>query len=404
MLARSLDLRQLRTAIMLDPANPELYRRLGQAYLYLIETLDPEEGVKCFRRATELNPRVASTWADLGLACDLVRDTVCADKAFENAVSLDPMTPDLYWVIGNHYMVTRRGDVALAYFRRLLELSPRFSAQTFAICLRAWDDPKVIFRRVLPSANKDPGLRLAFISFLCARGKPEYAYQFWRETAANTSRFSFSLVHPYLDQLLNLGRHQEIAGVWRDLEQLGVVPKPASADRDNLIYNGDFEQPPLNSGMDWQFKKQVYLDTDFADPAAYRGLRCLRIDFTVGRNEEYEPVRQILSLASDQTYELMTYVRSEDITSDSGPRLRVVDPSCSECLNASSDMTLGTTNWHPVSLRFTTGAKTRIVQVSVWRPRSRTFPAEISGRFWMDAASLVLVNSSDPKTTLAAAP
>jgi hypothetical protein len=262
----------------------------------------------------------------------------------------------------------------------------------------------VIFRRVLPGANKDPGLSLAFISFLCARGKPEYAYQFWKEIAANTSRFPFSLVHPYLDRLLDLGRYQEIAGVWRDLEQLGVVPRSGAADRDNLIYNGDFEERPLNSGMDWQFKKQVYLDTDFADPAAYRGLRSLRIDFTVGRNEEYEPVHQIVSLASNQAYELMTYVRSEDITSDSGPRLRVVDPSCSECLNASSDMTLGTTNWHPVRLRFTTGAKTRIVQVSVWRPRSRTFPPEISGRFWMDAVSLVPVHSSDQKTILASAP
>src|SRR5712692_7676783 len=74
-LGESLDLAKLQTALRLDPGNPELHRRLGQVYLFVMENLDPAEGVKHFRRATELNPGLAPAWADLGSACDLVRDT-----------------------------------------------------------------------------------------------------------------------------------------------------------------------------------------------------------------------------------------------------------------------------------------------------------------------------------------
>jgi hypothetical protein len=39
-------------------------------------------------------------------------------------------------------------------------------------------------------------------------------------------------------------------------------------------------------------------------------------------------------------------------------------------------------------LKFSTGAETQAVRLSVWRPPSRTFPMEISGSFWLDGVSL----------------
>ena len=43
---------------------------------------------------------------------------------------------------------------------------------------------------------------------------------------------------------------------------------------------------------------------------------------------------------------------------------------------------------HQVTIEFTSGLQTHAVRVSVWRPRSRVFPMEISGSFWLDAVSL----------------
>ena len=132
----------------------------------------------------------------------------------------------------------------------------------------------------------------------------------------------------------------------------------------------------------------TYLWVDFSAPAAYHGAHCLRIDFTVNRNDEYEPVSQIVAVLPSHSYRLEAYVRSEDITSDTGPSLRVTDTQQPSFSDAISETTVGTTPWHPVRLDFSTGTETQAVRLSIWRPHGRTFPTEISGTFWLDAVSL----------------
>ena len=112
------------------------------------------------------------------------------------------------------------------------------------------------------------------------------------------------------------------------------------------------------------------------------------MDFTVPNNAEYEPIYQIVPVQPNYRYELTAYVRSDDISSESGPRLRVLDPECPSCLSGESAASVGTTAWHQVSLVVTTGAKTRALRISVWRPRARSFPMDIQGRFWLTAVSL----------------
>jgi hypothetical protein len=114
----------------------------------------------------------------------------------------------------------------------------------------------------------------------------------------------------------------------------------------------------------------------------------LRIDFTVSRNEAYQPLYQLVPVAANQAYTLTAYVRSQEITSDSGPRLQVVDPIHSNGPNAMSESTVGTTPWHPISLNFCTGPDTKLVQVSILRVLGRTYPTEISGSFWIDTVVL----------------
>ena len=97
-------------------------------------------------------------------------------------------------------------------------------------------------------------------------------------------------------------------------------------------------------------------------------------------------------MAPQQSYTLTAYGRSESLTSDSGPRLRVLDAACPRCLNVSTESVVGTKDWSPATVTFTTGSETRFVRLSVWRPRGRTFPMDISGRSWLDKVVLVPVN------------
>ena len=388
-------LSDLQKAAALDPVDPEVYRRLGVLECYVLDPPNYTDSLRHLRRATELAPLRSLYWSNLGAACETSGDRACADAAFERLLSLDPMMPRSYWVVANHYLRTDRSQEALAQFRRLLELGPDsgYAERTFELCLQVVSDPDAVFRQVL-AGRKDPELGLDYVDYLSRHGQPDAAYRVWALAVANAQPFSLALAKPYLERLLDLHQYQQALTVWEDLERLGIVEKPAKEDPGNLVFNGGFEQDPLNAGFDWHSAEASFLSFDFADPGAHQGNRCLRLNFTVKRNETYQPVYQLVPVVSGQAYQLAAYVRSEDITSDSGPRLHVFDPMHSENLDVSTETTVGTTPWRPVNLSFQAAPDTRFVVVSVWRPRSRTFPPEISGSFWLDEVSLKPVGSA----------
>jgi len=254
-----------------------------------------------------------------------------------------------------------------------------------------------------------------------------------------------------LEQLISAGRYGEAAAVWRYVIESGgdmrprdntaapsnkgestaadgslLAKSPGERENSNLIYNGNFEQPLLNAGFDWRIQPQRYvaisfvpsegvaravkpalsaaeeskpaqsngaLETGNRKPETVLGKRSLLLRFTVPDNSDYEPVHQLVPVVPGQTYLLSAFVRSEAITSDSGPRLRVTDPKCPACLNVETEDATGSSPWRQVSQQFQAGPETEVVRVSVWRPHGRSFPMDISGRFWVDDVSLRAVPS-----------
>ena len=371
-----------RLLLALDSNDPQLQHRLGQVY----KDIDPAESVRCLRRATELSRYSRLYWSDLASACQLVGDMQCADQATEHLLKLCPMVPYFHQLAAESYLRKNRIEESLAQFRRLLELDPTYATDAWA-ALGSVFDPDLIFQKVL-ATSVDSGGQVGYVDFLSAEGDNDAAYRIWGFVAANPGRFPLSSVQPYLERLISLGRIEEAAHVWQDLQRLAIVKGPDVEEKDNLVFNGDFEQAPLSAGFDWRPGPTNYLALDFAAPGAYHGAHCLRVDFTVGSNNEYELVNQIVPVHSNRTYSLKAYVRSQDITSTSGPSLRVSDTQQRGFADAISETTVGTTKWHPVSLSFSTGPETQSVRISLWRPRGRIFPMEITGSFWLDAVTL----------------
>ncbi len=286
-------------------------------------------------------------------------------------------------MIANHYVITGRDEAAWPVFRQLLDMSPSYALPTFRLCLRLDSDPKVVYERLVASL-KDVKVRAVYVSFLAGIGNIDDAYGVWREMRPSLSAYDFSLSGPLLQGLMDQQRFQQAYAVWLDLGRLGVIRDFASPDPHNLVFNGGFERTPLNAGFDWRYRPAPYVSANFSEAAAYRGSKCVRVDFTAGRNEEFQPVYQIIAVSPGQRYGLSAYVRSLGITSDSGPRLRVRDLGCPECPSVSTDAVVGTTDWHEVGAEFTASPQTEAVAIEVWRPRGRVFPMEISGNFWLD--------------------
>ncbi len=389
-LAGSEEASTLERAVKLEPSDPELHHRLGMVLFDSPVDADRIEGLKQLRRATELNPYASRYWADLAWVCELAGDTPCATQGIDRAVKLNPMTPQLRWVAANTFLRAGQNDAAMAQFRRLLEMDPAYAPATFHVCLGSLGNPQLILEKVMPPA-KDPSLKLTYLNILSRSemdGADDLARQVWAKTVAEGTAFPLSAATPYVEHLLQFGQVQEAENAWRDLEKLGVIANPGKDQDGNLIFNGDFDHVPLNTGFDWRSASATYLALDFADPTPYSGKACLRIDFTVSRNEAYQPLYQIVPVAPNQSYVLTAYVRSKDITSDSGPRLQVVDPVHSNGPSAMTESTVGTTPWHLIKLEFCTGPNANFLQVSILRVRGRTYPTEITGSFWLDNVAL----------------
>jgi tetratricopeptide (TPR) repeat protein len=397
----TLSIIDLQKALRRDPGNTDLIHRLGLVYSYNPSDLNLDEAVKYLRRAVELNPRHWDFWADLGATCDYVADTACSDEAFERARVLNPMNPSLQWVIGNHYLLTDREEKAFLYFRTLLDMAPEYLDPTFRLCLRATRDPQAIYAEVVPH-GKDGSVRFAFLIFLSSLADYESAMRIWGQMISGPDRSpDVTLVKPFLDFLIDHNQIEDASTVWNDLQHAGVIPPAPNPQDANLLYDGSFEGLPFNTGFDWRINDSPDLVFNFSDPSAHQGAKCLRIDFAVGRNGDYDLLNQVVLVKPSTAYHLTAYVRSQNLTSDSGPRLRVAELGCENCEVRTSDPTIGTTSWHPVEVAFMTQPQTQAVKISFWRPQDQTYSRDITGTVWLDDVTLRAAETSGPAVSQA---
>lgn len=386
----------VRRAMAFDPKNASLYEQMGKIDQTTWKA-DERNAVPWLREAAQLEPANASYWESLGQACQFAGDRLCAASSFSRALALSPMAPRAQWLAANQDLLAGAADQAAAHFRRLLAMDARYAGAVFAICLRAFGTPQLVGERLL-SARSSPALRLAYVTFLVRQSDFPSARSVWAGMVTTGAKFDFSAADPYLEKLISSGRIAQAARVWGDLRRLGILPASGGGDAGNRIFNPGFERTPLNAGFGWRYRNLPYVDTEFADPSAHSGARCLRIDYVVAENRGSAPAYELVPVSGGTTYRLNAWVRSQQITSDSGPRLRVIDPQHPGCLRAETPGAVGTTPWHPVSVTFSTCPQTRMIRLSVWRPRANGFPGRITGHFWIDDVALAPEGRPGPRT------
>ena len=381
--------RDLERAQAIDPGDPETYYRMGTLNLLGAGT-HPSDPVLLLRKATLLNPKLGRYWLALGRACFVARDQVCADQALEHAAKLSPMTPSTQWEVATYDVFTGRFAESFSRLANLLDADPTREDDVFHFTWRAFD-PDMTWQHVI-SAGKDPRVKCDYLAFLSQNDRVDNAETYWKQMVASV-RPSFEDAKPYLQSLLQNRKYEEAIGVWTDLLRQGMLTD-GSMQPGNLVFNGSFEEPILNAGFDWNTSPAEFVSVNVSGSSAQSGKQSLMIDYTVPNNSDLESAYKLVSVSPNHKYVLSAYTRSEEITSDSGPRLRVQDAECPACLDVMTDMTLGTTGWHQLQVAFSTGPKTAFLRISIWRSRGRTYPMDISGRFWLDSVALSAQDSA----------
>jgi tetratricopeptide (TPR) repeat protein len=380
-------------ALQEDPTNADLIHHLGSLYYTDPTEANPALAVKYLREAVSLNPRRWDYWMDLGVACDAASDLACSDHAFAQAEALNSQTPAIMWSVGNHYLLTDRPEKAFPAFRHLLDLDSQYLIMVYRLCFRATRDPQAIYDGIAADAP-NPSIRFSYLQFLCSLADYEGAMKIWAEMISGPDpQPDPALVKPFLDLLMDHSQIDDAQEVWGDLQRASVIPPNPPPDAPNILYNSGFDRPPLNTGFDWHVSDSPDLDFDLADPTGYAGGKCVRIEFPVGRDAEYYLLSQVVRVQPNTRYQFSAQVRSDSLTSQSGPRLRADEIACADCAVRTSDPTVGSTSWHQVDLEFTTERQTQALRVSFWRPKEQNFSRDITGTVWLGELTLHAVET-----------
>ncbi|HET7842016.1 MAG TPA: hypothetical protein VFM21_10445, partial [Terriglobia bacterium] len=157
----------------------------------------------------------------------------------------------------------------------------------------------------------------------------------------------------------------------------------------DLITNGSFEDDLLNWGFAWRISpvEDVYAGLD--NSSYHSPSHALLFQFPGKQNLAYRGAYQYVKVEPGTNYRLQAFLKTEGITTDSGPRVEVRDAYDSRLLDEFSESATGTSEgWESVLLDFKTGPSTELIVVSLTRLPSRKLDNLIAGKVWLDDVSL----------------
>ena len=163
------------------------------------------------------------------------------------------------------------------------------------------------------------------------------------------------------------------------------MPKRASCSRSALA-NGDFERPLTPSPLDWRLASSPAYSIRLAEGEGFEASAALRIDFKGTENLNFSGVRQQVVVEPGLEYELSFRLRSEDLTTEQGIYLEVVEAAGSRRLMETEPI-LGTTSWTAYGGKFFL-ADGSTVWIRLRRQPSRRIDNLFRGHIWLDHVRL----------------
>jgi tetratricopeptide (TPR) repeat protein len=376
--ADSSQLEGLKRAIRLVPADAEFPHLLG---LRLSASDQDDDGALAnLRRAVTLNPNSGRYWLDLAAVYQVTGNVEKQNEAVQSALNAEPGNPEVSTEAAQFFLVA--GDVgrALPLFRQALVQNPQAAKAILPVCWRETRDANLLLAEVIPSS---PELQLRFLRMLTEQKETTAANQVWQQLVASHRSFQPQLSFFYFDYLLKEHEVASFDRAWHELAD--VSPKlQAYLPNDNLIVNAGFEQPLLNFGFDWRYEPVDHIAAGIDDNVAHSGTHSLSLSYD-GSPAYDAGWKQFVPVQSNADYELSVWIRSENVTSSSGPRIAIVDAYSGANLLLTDDV-LDTHPWREIKGTLRVPAQTELLAVKIVRAPANT---RIRGRVWIDDLRLV---------------
>lgn len=368
----------LERATRLAPDDAELPHLLGMRLSAAGE--DSQSAIANLKRAVSLNPHRGYYWLDLAALYEAEGNIATQNEAVQSALIAEPYNPEIGAQAGQFFLESGDPDRAFPLFKQALERNPEAVDSILRVCWKQAPDAKIILARAIPG---NPVLQLAFLHMLADQGELSAASDVWKAIVSAQKPFDPRLSFFYFDFLL---KEQDVAGFKSGWEELAALAPEIRAylPSENLIVNGSFDQTLLNSGLDWRHEPADNIAVGIDDRVAHSGAHSLALSYN-GKPAYDSGWTEFVPVQGDTDYEFSAWIKSESITTSSGPRIELIDALSGNTLLLTDDV-LDTHPWHEIKGAVHVPEETLLLALKIVRAPANT---RIRGRVWVDDLRLV---------------
>ena len=379
------DLKKMQSAAALEPGYAEYWDRLGRFLQFGLDEQNFPDALHNYEKAVKISPLTARYWIDLAIAHENLGDAEKARKEFDEARKDYPGSAEVRWEYANFLL--RQGQVpeALQEMHSAVQEDSTLLPLAINRAWRATNDPNQLADAILPNTA---AAYIEALNFFAGEEDVNAGLKIWRRLADSHQPFEIERLFPFLDVAIQQNHGADGEQMW--LEALAACGLPHDMPANgSVVLNGGFEHDILNGGFDWRLPSSWGMTADYDTTIHHGGQRSLRLDFGGGMNLELSQPLQFVAVVPSRTYHLDGFIRTENITTESGVRFYVYDPRYRDRIYLHTDDLTGTHDWTELQGNVTTGPDTQILQIEVHRIPSRLFENKLGGTAWIDDVSLV---------------
>jgi len=383
------NLPQMERGASLAPGNGDYWDRLGHLRQWDLLDTDLPGAIADYKKAVADDPHSAHYWIDLASAYEASGDLARAEESFARAKAVYPLSAEVAFHYGNFLLREQKYPEAYGELQRAVRIDPTLLPLAISRTWRATEDVDSLLNQMLPA---DQDTYLQAIDFFATIHNPDPALAVWQRLLALGKPFPLERTFSLFDELIRQDRSEDALRLWREAASANGLsqgePNPKS-----LIWDGKFQNDFLNGGLDWRWGAPPGVSIDFDSTPAPRGSRSVRLDFGGGSNISLEAPLQYVPVDPNRSYHFHASMRTDQITTESGPRFSVSDPNHAGAVDVLTDSFTGSHVWTPVDTDIATGPDTHFLLVQLVRRQSRLFDNKLSGTVWIADVSLTPANT-----------
>ena len=189
-------------------------------------------------------------------------------------------------------------------------------------------------------------------------------------------------------------KFEDAGKVWHQITGKDTASAVAFTEN-SLVYDGGFEKDISGGGFGWRQNDAEGADFDFDTDEKHSGSRSARLTFDGTKNLLYEDLFQNVLVSPNTRYRFQGFLRTDQISTNSGMRFEIVDPNNPQRLDVLTPNETGTLPWTLEQLDFATGPDTHLISIRLVRKPSERLDNKIRGTVWIDDVSLVPAGAGD---------